>query len=372
MDIPVSQPFLDKTETEYVLSALADGAISGLYGQYLDKFEEEFSRYSDCSHGVAINSGTTALHLAVASLGIGNKDEVLVSSFTNMATFFAVLYQGATPIPIDIEPDTWNIDPALIEEKINDNTKAILVVHIYGHPVDMDPISAIAKKHGLYVIEDCAEAHGALYNGRKVGSLSDVACFSFYANKIITTGEGGMVTTNDAGIADKARSLRGLAFGADNKFMHEDIGFGYRMTNLQAAIGCAQLEKIEDIIDRKRKLAGYYSENLGDVPGLQLPVEKTYAKNVYWMYHVVLSEDFGLPRDAVMKKLGDYGIETREAFIPYNMQEIFIRRGWVKGDECPVANRVAGNGFYIPSGPSLEEKELEYIVGKIKEIQSGE
>jgi len=368
MNIPVSQPFLDKIETEYVLSALADGAISGLYGQYIDKFEENFSNYSDCSYGIATNSGTSALHLALASLGIADKDEVLVSSFTNMATFFAVLYQGARPIPIDIEMDTWNINPALIAEKINDNTKAILVVHIYGHPVDMDPILSIAKNCGLYVIEDCAEAHGALYKGRKVGSLGDVGCFSFYANKIIITGEGGMLTTNNAEIVNKARSLKSLAFGTSNKFMHEDIGFGYRMTNIQAAIGCAQLEKIDEIIDKKRKIACYYNEKLKDIAGLQLPIEKNYARNVYWMYHIVLNEEFGFQREVFMKKLKDYGIETREAFIPYNMQEIFIRRGWVNGDECPIANYVAKNGFYVPSSPVLNKKELEYIVSKIKDI----
>ena len=371
MNIPVAQPFLDDEETKYVLSALADGAISGLYGQYINKFEEDFSRYSGCSYGIATNSGTSALHLALAALGIGKKDEILVSSFTNMATFFAVLYQGARPIPVDIEPDIWNINPASIEEKINEKTKAILVVHIYGHPADMDPILRIAKNYGLYVIEDCAEAHGALYKEQKVGSLGDVGCFSFYANKIITTGEGGMVTTNNVEIADKARSLKSLAFGVNNKFMHEDIGFGYRMTNLQAAIGCAQLKKIDEIIDKKRKIAHYYDENLRGIPGLQRPVEKNYAKNVYWMYHVVLHEEFNFPRELVMKKLNEYGIETREAFIPYNMQEIFIRKGWVNGNECPVSNYVAKNGFYIPSSPLLGKKELEYIVSKIKDIQKG-
>ena len=371
MNIPVSQPFLDEEETNYLLSALADGAISGLYGQYIDKFEEAFSHYSGCSYGIATNSGTSALHLALAALGIGKKDEILVSSFTNMATFFAVLYQGARPIPVDIEPDIWNINPASIEEKINEKTKAILVVHIYGHPADMDPILRIAKNYGLYVIEDCAEAHGALYKEQKVGSLGDVGCFSFYANKIITTGEGGMVTTNNVEIADKARSLKSLAFGVNNKFMHEDIGFGYRMTNLQAAIGCAQLKKIDEIIDKKRKIAHYYDENLRGIPGLQRPVEKNYAKNVYWMYHVVLHEEFNFPRELVMKKLNEYGIETREAFIPYNMQEIFIRKGWVNGNECPVSNYVAKNGFYIPSSPLLGKKELEYIVSKIKDIQKG-
>ncbi len=367
--IPVYEPEIGGKELANVTNCLRRGMISGTAGEYIGEFEARFSSYCGQKYGVATSSGTAALHLAVASLGIGAGDEVLVSSFTNMATFFAVLYQDATPVPVDIEPDTWNIKPSLIEEKITARTRAILVVHIYGHPVDMEPVLQIAKKYGVSVIEDAAEAHGALYKGQKVGSLGDIGCFSFYANKIITTGEGGMLTTNNAAVADKARSLRSLAFGLKNKFMHEDTGFNYRMTNLEAAIGCAQLEKIDEIIERKRKIAHYYSENLKDIPGLQLPAEKTYARNVYWMYHVVLHGEFGYPREMVMSKLGEYGIETREAFIPYNRQQIFIRRGWVNGGECPVANYISENGFYIPSGPLLKEAELEYVVGKIRSIR---
>ena len=369
--IPVSQPWLEKEETEYVLSALADGAISGLYGEYIDRFERDFAVYCGSTHGISVSSGTSALHLALASLGIGPGDEVLVSTFTNMATFFAVLYQGAKPVPVDIEPDTWNIDTRLIEEKITRKTRAILVVHIYGHPVDMDTVLRLAREYGLYVVEDCAEAHGALYKGQKVGSLGDVGCFSFYANKIITTGEGGMLTTSATEIAERARSLRSLAFGTGNKFMHEDIGFNYRLTNLQAAIGCAQLERIEQIITRKREIAHHYNASLRDIPGLQLPVEESYARNVYWMYHVLLREEFGCSREIVMGKLRNWGIETREAFIPYNMQEIFLRRGWVKRDDCLIANYVARNGFYLPSGPVLSEEDLEYIAGRLNDIQRG-
>ena len=370
-NIPVSEPFLDNHETEYVLSAIEEGAISGFYGNYINQFETEFSKYCQCSYGVTTTSGTTALHLAMLSLDIKETDEVLVPTYTNMASFFAVLYVGATPVPIDIEPDTWNINPSLIEGKITDKTKAIMVVHLFGHPVDMGQVLEIAQKYGLYVIEDCAEAHGALYNGKKVGSLGDVGCFSFYANKIITTGEGGMLTTNNEEIADKAQSFKSLAFGEHNKFMHKSIGYNFRMTNLQAAIGCAQIKKIDEIIYRKRKMAQYYNENLKDIEGLQLPIEKDYAKNVYWMYHVVLHEDFGLSRNPVMAKLGEFGIETRESFIPFNQQEIFIKKGWVKGDECPVANYVAKNGFYIPSGPLLEKDDLEYIVQKMKGLKNG-
>ena len=369
--IPVSKPWLEKEETDYVLSALVDGAISGSYGKYIERFENDFARYCDASYGISTSSSTAALHLALATLGIGPGDEVLVSTFTNMATFFAVLYQGAQPVPVDIEPDTWNINSNLIEEKITKETRAILVVHIYGHPVDMAPVLDLAREHGLYVVEDCAEAHGALYRGQKTGSLGDVGCFSFYANKILTTGEGGMLTTSSTEIAERARALRSLAFGTTSKFMHEDIGFNYRLTNLQAAIGCAQLERIEQIITRKREVAQYYNAHLCDVPGLQLPVEESYARNVYWMYHVLVREEFGSSRQVVMGKLRNRGIETREAFVPYNMQEIILRRGWVKMGDCPVANYVARNGFYLPSGPTLSEEDLEYVVNSLTNIQRG-
>ncbi|MFH1888559.1 MAG: DegT/DnrJ/EryC1/StrS family aminotransferase [Candidatus Omnitrophota bacterium] len=369
MHIPVSGPLISGRAIRNVISALEERSISGLCGRYLNEFEGAFARYCGSKFGVATNSGTTALHIACAALGIKKGDEVLVSTFTNMATIFSILYQGARPVAVDIEPDTWNMDPGLLEKKVTSRTKAILAVHIYGHPADMSPILSVARRHGLYVIEDAAEAHGALYNGRKVGSFGDAGCFSFYANKIITTGEGGMLVTQSRRLADKARSLKSLAFGDKNKFMHQDIGFGYRMTNIQAAIGCAQLEDIDKIISRKRQIAKYYNEGLADVKGLQLPVEKGYARCVYWMYHVVVHKKFGISRDLLMKRLAACGIETRESFVPYNMQRIFIRRGWVKPAECPVANYAARNGLYLPSGPGLKEKELNYIVDKITSIQ---
>lgn len=359
--IPVSQPLLGEYEKRYVNDALSKGAISGFFGEYISRFENDFARYCDCEFGVSATSGTTALHLALLALSIGNGDEVLVSTLTNMATFFSVLYQGAKPVPIDIESDTLNMDPALLETKITPRTKAIMVVHLFGHPVDMDPVLKTAKNHNLFVIEDCAEAHGATYKGRKVGSLGDIGCFSFYANKIITTGEGGMITTNDRRIAERAKSLKSLAFGDSEKFMHKDIGYNYRMTNLQAALGCAQLEYIEDIIERKRKLAHHYSERFSSMKNLQLPVEKEYARNVYWMYHVVLKGKVAGHRKEIMEKLNERGIETRDGFIPYNLQEIFINKGFTRRDECPVANEVAYDGFYIPSGPSLAEDEIEYV-----------
>ena len=370
-NIPVFEPVFGREEAKAVLSALKDKAISGLYGEYLEKFENEFSRYSGCKYGVATNSGTTALHVAIAALGIGPGDEVLVSTFTNMATCFAVIYQGAKVVPIDIDPDTWNINPELIERKINRKTKAVLIVHIFGHPCDMVPIMKIAKKHKLFVIEDCAEAHGATCNGKNVGSFGDMGCFSFYANKIITTGEGGMITTNNRRLYDLSKSLKSLAFGRKQRYMHKNIGFGYRMTNLQAAFGCAQLKKIDNFITLKRKIAKFYKNALYNVSGLQLPVEKDYARNVYWMYHILVHKAFGLSRNELMKKLAKYRIETRESFIPYNMQSIFIKKGWTKASECPVANYVGKTGLYLPTGTSLTQKNLHYIVKTIKEIQKG-
>jgi perosamine synthetase len=359
--IPVSQPVLGESETRYVMDAVSKGAISGFYGEYLPRFESEFSRYCDCEHGVATTNGTTAIHLALMALSIKAGDEVLVSTLTNMATFFAVLYQGAIPVPIDIDTETWNLDPALLEKKITPKTKAILVVHLFGHPVDMDPVLDLAKKYNLAVVEDCAEAHGATYKGKKVGGLGDVGCFSFYANKIITTGEGGMITTNNAALAEKARNLKGLAFGDVNKFMHKDIGVNYRMTNLQAALGCAQFENIENIIAAKRRIAKRYTERFKNFDNLQLPVEKPYARNVYWMYHLALQGNLSDKRALVMQRLADKGIETREGFIPYNMQDIFIARGWTTPKECPLANKAATTGFYLPSGATLSDDDIDYV-----------
>jgi perosamine synthetase len=366
--IPVSTPWLDKAEADCINDALKKGAISGFYGDYLPLFENEFAEYCGCKFGVAVNSGTTALHLGLVALGIKPGDEVLVSTLTNMATIFAILYIGAKPVPIDIETDTLNLDPRLLARHVTSRTRAILVVHLFGHPVDMDPVLDVARKHDLFVVEDCAEAHGATYKGRKVGGLGDAGCFSFYANKIITTGEGGMVTFHEKSPADRARNLKGLAFGDTYKFMHKDIGYNYRLTNLQAAVGHAQFLKIERIITRKREIAKYYSDRFAGVVGLQLPVEKPYARNVYWMYHLVLTDRHRDRRGEVMRRLADHGIETRETFIPCNLQDVFIRQGWVKTDSCPNANAVAYAGFYLPSGVELTDEELDYVATKFIQV----
>jgi perosamine synthetase len=286
----------------------------------------------------------------------------LVSTLTNMASFFAVLYIKAIPIPVDINLQTLTMDPADLAKKITKKSKAIMPVHLFGHPADMDPISELARIHNLIVIEDCAEAHGAEYRGRKVGELGDAGCFSFFANKILTTGEGGMVTTNNPEIAKKARSLKALAFGTANKFMHEDIGFNYRMTNIQAAIGCGQMKHANELVEKRRQIASFYTSRLHSYKDyLYLPIEMDYAKSSYWMYHIVLRDSLISKRSEMMHLLKDAGIESREGFIPFNMQKIFIERGWTKLDDCPNANKIAYASFYLPSGPAISEIELNYV-----------
>ncbi len=369
MFVPVSKPLMGQAETDLAAEAVRRGEISGIFGSFIQEFEKKFAAFCGTQHAVTVSNGTTALHLALATLGIKKGDEVLVSTFTNMATFFSVLYQGATPVPIDCEPDTWNLDPRLLEAKITPRTKAILVVHIYGHPVDMDPVLEVARKYGLYVIEDVAEAHGAEYKGKRVGSLGDIGCFSFYANKIVTTGEGGMLTMNRPEWAEKARSLKALAFGkGDRKFMHQDIGFNYRLTNMQCAIGVAQMNKIDEILARKRAMAQYYLTALQGIHDLQLPAEKSYARNVYWMFNLVLRGRLSGKRALVMAELKKRGIETREDFVPFNQQEIFIKEGIVREGDCPVANDFSKDGFYIPSGTDISWEELAYVSTQLREV----
>lgn len=368
MRVPVSKPLLGEKENQYVMEAISKGEISGLSGRFVREFEENFAKFCDAKYAASVNSGTTALHLAVAALDIKEEDEVIVATLTNMATFFAVLYERAIPVPVDIDAETLNIDPSKIEEKITPKTKAIIVVHLYGHPVDMDPVMEISKKYNIPVIEDAAEAHGAEYKGKKVGGIGHIGCFSFYSNKIITTGEGGMVVTNDEKLINRIRSIKNLAFGDKDKFMHKEIGFKYQMTNLQAAVGLAQLEKIDQIIQKKRDIAEYYLKNLKDVKNIILPVEKGYAKNVYWMFNIVLTGSLKGKRQWFMKELLEKGIETREDFVPYNKQEIFLNNNMVIENSCPVTNEIYPDGLYIPSGTDISEEEMAYVVDTIKQI----
>jgi perosamine synthetase len=366
--IPVCEPVIGDEEISYVTDALQKGEISGTYGHYLDSFEQEFAAYCGCKHGVAVTSGTTALHLAVAAAGIGEGDEILVSSSTNIATALAIVHNQAIPVPVDVEDDTWNLDVNLIESLITPRTRAIIPVHLFGHPVDMDPLMHIAKHHGLVVIEDCAESHGATYRERMTGSFGDMGCFSFYANKVITTGEGGMVVTNNDTLAEQLRLLRNLAFTTP-RFRHEVAGYNYRMTGYQAAMGLAQTRRIEHIIDQKRRLAHRYNELLSRVPGLRLPTEREWVRNVYWMYAIEITPEFGLSRDELALCLRNEGIDTRTFFCPMNQQPCLQVIPGFRAMSCPVADRIWQTGLYLPSTYTLDESTIQHITDKIVQIQ---
>jgi|688.fasta_scaffold14137_6 perosamine synthetase len=364
----VSVPYIDKQESINVNIAIKNNELSGFFGRFIPKFEKKFSSYCKTKYALSVTSGTTALHLGLLAVGIKKDDHVIVSSLTNMASIFAILYIGAIPIGIDIEEKTFNLDVSLIEKKITKKTKAILAVHLFGHPAEMSEIMRLAKKYKLKVIEDCAEAHGAEYEGRKVGSFGDAGCFSFYANKIISTGEGGMVTFNSSKYYNKAKNLKELAFGEKNKFMHKDIGYNYRMTNLQAAIGCAQMKKINFIVQQKIKIAKLYDKYLAKNSLIIRPYTKKNVKNVFWMYCVSIPSFKNLLRKKLMKKLIQKGIETREMFIPCNLQNIFLKKKLFKRNQCPRANLVAYNTFYLPSGVDLSEKDIKFICNELNKL----
>jgi perosamine synthetase len=349
-----------------VVAALRRGEISGSFGDALRQFESEFAAFVGCAHGVAVSSGTTALQLAVRVAGIGPGDEVLVSASTNIATALAVVHNGAIPVPVDSEPITWNLDLDLIESLITPRTKAIIPVHLFGHPVDMDALGDIADRHNLIVIEDCAESHGATCRGRMTGSFGAMACFSFYANKVITTGEGGMVTTNDARLAERLRMLRNLAF-VEPRFRHEEAGYNFRMTGYQAAMGLSQLRRIDEVIDAKRRLADRYNMALSDVMGLQLPIEQPWARNVYWMYAIVVQPEFGCTRDELVSALRSRGIDTRTFFCPMDLQPCLRQIAGFRSEPCPVADRMWETGLYLPSGTNLADSEVAFIASSVRE-----
>lgn len=364
--IPVFEPNIGHREAEFARDAVLSGAISGSGGEYLERFERGFADYCGVNHAVAVSSGTAALHLAAVLAGVGPGDEVLASASTNIATVLGIVAQGGRVIPVDCEPDTWCMDTRLLERLVTERTVAIFPVHLFGHPADMREVALFAAEHQLFVVEDAAEAHGAAVEGARVGGLSDVGCFSFYANKVITTGEGGMLTTDDEGLADRARYLRNLAFGRP-RFLHRECGWNYRMTNVQAAIGCAQLARIEEEIEAKRDLAAAYTARLAGVPGLRLPVERPWARSVYWMYGVVVEPEFGMSRDALALSLAEKGIDTRTMFCPMNLQPALVERGAVRADvPCPNAEELWRCGLYLPSSTNLRDEDLDRICDAVR------
>jgi perosamine synthetase len=365
--IPVWEPVLDGNEERYVLDCLETNWISSL-GEYIRRFEELFATYCGVPHGVACSSCTTGLHMTMVALGIGPGDEVIIPDFTLIVSANTVIQAGARPVLVDAHPRTWCIDPARIEEKITPRTKAIMAVHMYGHPCDMRAIGEIAKRHGLRVIEDCAEAHGAEIEGRKVGNFGDAACFSFYGNKILTTGEGGMVLTADGDLASRLRLLRDQGF-EHPRFVHRVMGYNYRLTNVQAAVGLAQTERVTEKVEKKREIARWYAEAFTGCSDLELPWEAPGAKNVYWMYGIKLGDRYTQGRDAVMRQLKEKGVDTRAFFCPMHMQPVFQNATDPRLPETrgsfPVSEDLWRRGLYLPSGLGLTPSQVEEVAAKV-------
>jgi perosamine synthetase len=374
--ISVNEPLLAQRELEYVSECVHTGWISSA-GRFIEEFEEKWAAYCGRRYGIAVSNGTVALQVAAACLGLKPGDEVIMPTFTIISCALAVVYNGGVPVLVDCDPRTWCMDVDQVESKITERTRAIMPVHIYGHPVDMDPILDLAERHGLAIIEDAAEVHGAEYMAgrrtthpawRRCGSFGTLSCFSFYANKLITTGEGGMVLTDDEALAEQARSLRNLCLQPQRRFYHETLGFNFRLTNMQAALGVAQLERIAQIVERKRWMGHEYNRRLDGIPGLQLPYEESWAKSVYWMYGVVLSENTGMDAVGFALRLKERGIETRPFFLGMHEQPVFREQGFFHNETYPVSERIARQGLYLPSGLSLTEEQLAKVCAAVHEV----
>jgi perosamine synthetase len=366
--IPVNEPLLDGNEEKYVVECIRTGWISS-EGPYVRRFEEQFATRVGRKHGIAVANGSVALDVAITALGIGRGDEVILPASTIISCAAPVVRAGAIPVLVDCDPKTWNMDVAAIESRITPRTRAIMAVHIFGLPVDMDPLLALARKHGLKVIEDAAEMIGQTYRGKPCGSFGDLSTFSFYPNKHVTTGEGGMVLADDPALAEKCRSLRNLCFKPEQRFLHDELGWNFRLTNLQAALGVAQLEKLERSVGIKRRMGARYTGLLAGTPGLQLPVPRTsYADNIYWVYGVVLDDAVPFDAKEAMARLGKLGIGTRPFFWAMHEQPVFRRMGLFEGERYPAAERVARRGFYIPSGMALSDEQMQRAAAAVKDI----
>ena len=367
--IPVCEPLLEGNELKYISEAVKTGWISS-NGKFVKLFEEKFAEYCGAKYAVSICNGTAALHIALISLGIGKGDEVIIPSFTMIALAFSICYTGAIPVFVDVDKDTWNINPNLIEENITTKTKAIMAVSIFGHPCEIDEIREIAKEYNLFIIEDAAESHGAEYKGIKTGNLADITAFSFYANKNLTTGEGGMVVTNNEDFYKKALYYKNLCFPLDGSrnYIHDDIGFNYRMSNIHAAIGLAQVEKAEYYREKRIANGKLYREFLKDVPGVFFQKDRDYVLNVYWMNGLFIEPKiYGKTRNDLIFFLKNKGIDTRLFFTGMHKQESLKKYGCDMKDNYPVTDNLADNGFYLPSSSSLMSEEIEYICKLIKE-----
>jgi perosamine synthetase len=360
--ISVAAPMLDGNEAKYVADCIAREWISA-GGEYSQRFERDFADYCTTRHAITCSNGTVAIHLALLALGVGPGDEVIVPTLTYIATANAVLYCGATPVFVDSEPGTMNMDPAALAAAVTPRTRGIIPVHLYGHPADMDPILAVARQHGLFVLEDAAEAHGARYRGRRVGSLGNAATFSFFGNKVITTGEGGMVTTDDDELAERMTLLRGQGMDKNRRYWFPVVGYNYRLTNLQAAVGVAQLERIDHLLELRAQVARWYDEELAPVADLlDLPVSREWASPVTWMYTVVLSEATTVDRDDLIARLEQDQIETRPVFHPLHIMPPYAHIG----GHFPVAERLGARGLNLPTHPRLSRDDVARVSARLR------
>lgn len=366
--IPVNEPLLNGNEKKYLCECIDTGWISS-EGPFVKQFEQKMSEAVGRKYGIAVSNGTAALEVAVQALGIGIGDEVIMPTFTIISCAMAVTKVGGIPVLVDSDPMTWNMNVDEIESKITARTKAIMVVHIYGLPVQMDKVLELAKKYELKVIEDAAEMHGQTYNGKPCGSFGDISTFSFYPNKHITTGEGGMIVVDDEQLADRCRMLRNLCFRKDVRYVHDEVSDNYRFTNLQAAVGLAQIERLEEFVCRKRKMGKYYTECLKDVDGIRLPIEhEDYADNIYWVYGIVLDESVSIDNIQMQKLLASEGIGSRTFFWCMHEQPVYIKTGLFKNEKYTSAEYLARKGFYIPSGLALTMEQMDKVVDSIKKI----
>jgi perosamine synthetase len=378
--VPVNNPLLTGNEKKYLLECIETGWISS-EGPFVKRFEQQMAATVGRRHGIAVCNGTAALETAVASLGLEPGDQIIMPTFTIISCASAILRCGCVPVLVDSDPVTWNMDVDKLREKIeaeikvkgNRKIKAIMVVHIYGLPVDMGPVLELAERFGLKIIEDAAEMHGQTYRGRPCGSFGDLSIFSFYPNKHVTTGEGGMVLTDDDHLADRCRSLRNLCFQDKKRFVHEEIGYNFRMTNLQAAIGVAQLERQPEFVERKRRMGNRYTKLLTGVEGLEwMPPETSYADNIYWVYGMVLKNEVQFDAEEAMRRLGQMGIGTRPFFWPMHEQPVFRKMGLFDDESHPVAERLARRGFYVPSGMALTDEQIEEVAEAVKNLMRDE
>ena len=366
--VPVNEPVLDGNEEKYLIDCVRSGWISS-EGPYVERFEQQFAERMGRRFGIAVANGSVALEVAVAALGLGKGDEVILPAFTIISCAAAVVREGAIPVLVDCDPLTWNMDVAQVRQRITPRTRAIMVVHIYGLPVDMDPLLALAREHGLRIIEDAAEMHGQTYRGRPCGSFGEISTFSFYPNKHITTGEGGMLVTDDPLLAERCRSLRNLCFKPQQRFVHEELGWNFRMSNLQAALGVAQLERLDEFVGRKRRMGAQYMELLAGTAGVQLPLSATdYAQNIYWVFGVVLDDAAGFDAREAMGRLAAIGIGTRPFFWPMHEQPVFRKMGLFAGERYPVSERIARRGFYLPSGTALTAEQIGRSAAALREV----